>query len=103
LQILGYRLAGKHCTYQWQKYRPEPIGPTAKWQHLVAGIFPTAAFLVLLMCQFTLSVFLFINYHSPQNTWIIFPLIAQPTIPLCLYGGWMVFDYLRLRRLIKLK
>ena len=41
LQILGYRLVGKRCNYEWRKYRPEPIGPTVPLQHFFALIFPT--------------------------------------------------------------
>jgi hypothetical protein len=100
LQLMGYRLAGKQCAYQWRKYRPEPIGPTSRVQHLIAGIFPTAVCCIILALQIFLSLYLFILYYSPQTPWIALFVLVQP-IPFSLYGYLMIFDFLRLRRLLK--
>jgi hypothetical protein len=98
LQIAGYRLAGKRCAWQWRKYRPEPIGPTRRVQHLVAGLFPAAALILIAALQFVLSLYLFFQFY-PQAPWIIIPAAIQPAIPFSLYAYLIIFDVLRLRRL----
>jgi hypothetical protein len=100
LQIVGYRLAGKQCDYQWRRYRPEPIGPTTRTQHFVASVFPTAVCCTVLAGQIILALYLLVRYYSPQTPWLIFVVLVQP-LPFSLYGALMIFDFLRLRRCAK--
>ena len=100
LQLMGYRLVGKQCDYKWRTYRPEPTGPTSRTRHSIALLFPTFVCCVILIFQITLSIYLFRLYFSPQNLWPILVVLVQP-IPFCLYAGWMILDFLRLRRLFK--
>ncbi len=97
LQIVGYRSVGKRCAYQWRRYRPEPVGPTLPLQHFVALLFPTMVCSVILVLQIVCSIYLFTRFYSPQTPWAILLVLAQP-IPFSLYGGWMILDFLRLRR-----
>lgn len=100
LQLLGYRLAGKECCYHWTKYGVQPIGTTSKRQHLWAGIFPTLVCGLILVGQLALAFYLFALYYTPDTPWIILFLVIQP-LPFGLYGYLMIFDFLRVRRLLK--
>lgn len=99
LQIVGYRLVGKRCDYQWRKYRPEPIGPTTLTQHFIALIFPTLVCCAMLVVQIILASYLVVWYYTPQTPWPIFVFLSQ-AFPFCLCGAFMLLDFLRLRRLL---
>lgn len=100
LQLLGYRLAGKQCCYRWMTYGVQPIGPTSKRQHLWAGLFPALVCGLLLAGQLALAFYLFALYYTPDTPWITVFLIIQP-LPFALYGYLMIFDFLRVRRLLR--
>lgn len=99
LQVAGYHLVGKLCNYHWRRYRPEPIGPTTRLQHFIASVFPTVTCCVILILQIVLALRLFGWYYSPQNPWPLFLVLVQP-LPFSLYGYLMIFDFLRLWRLL---
>lgn len=99
LQIVGYRLVGKHCDYRWRKYRPEPIEPATLPQHFIALIFPTIVCFTILAVQVVVASYLVVWYYTPQAPWPVFIFFIQP-IPFCLCGAFMLLDFLRLRRLL---
>jgi hypothetical protein len=99
LQIAGYRLVGKRCDYQWRKHRPEPIGPTTLAQHCIALIFPTLVCCAMLVVQIILASYLVIWYYTPQTPWPVFVFLSQ-AFPFCLYGAFMLLDFVRLRRVL---
>lgn len=99
LQIVGYRLVGKHCDYRWRKYRPEPIEPATLPQHFIALIFPTIVCFTILAVQVVVASYLVVWYYTPQTPWPVFIFFIQP-IPFCLCGAFMLLDFLRLRRLL---
>jgi hypothetical protein len=100
LQLWGYRLAGKQCCYHWTKYGVQPIGPTSKAQHLGAGIFPSLVCGLILVGQLVLAFYLFALYYTPATPWITLFVIIQP-LPIALYGYLIIFDFLRVRRLLR--
>lgn len=100
LHVVGYRLAGKQCDYQWRRYRPEPIGPTTGRQHIIAAVFPTVVCCTVLAGQIILALYLLRWYYSPQTPWLVLVVLVQP-LPFSWYGYLMIFDFLRLRRLLQ--
>lgn len=88
LQIVGYRLVGKRCGYQWRKHRPQPIGPMTPMQHVVALIFPTVVCCTILVVQIALASHLVIWYYTPQTSWPAFVFWGQ-AFPFSLYGAFM--------------
>lgn len=100
LQALGYRLVSKPCNYQWGQYGVQPIGLVTRPQHVFAGLFPTAVCCAILTLQFILSIYLFARYYSPQSPWIVVLIAVQP-VPFSLYAYLMIFDMLRVRRLLR--
>jgi hypothetical protein len=99
LQIVGYRLVGKHCDYQWRKYRPEPIEPATPLQHFIALIFPPIVCFTILAVQVAVASYLVVWCYTPRTPWPVFIFFIQP-IPFCLFGAFMLLDFLRLRRLL---
>ena len=100
LQIAGYRLVGRQCEYQWGTYRPEPVTTTSRFQHAAALLLPPLVCCLVLALQIIVSLYLFARFYTPQNPWPVLFVLVQP-IPFSLYGGWMILDLLRLRRLLK--
>lgn len=100
LQLMGYRLVGKPCHYQWRKYGVKPIGPITPKQRLVGGLFPVAVFWVIVILQAILYVYLHYLFHT-SAPWIpvVFGLLSS--LGLGSYFYLVIFDVLRTWRFLK--
>lgn len=100
LQVAGYRLAGQACHYRWGKYGVKPAGPLTRRQQLVVGCFPAAMFGLILGFQAGLHAGLYALYHA-RVPWV--PLIfgVLPALALGPYFHFVIFDVLRVWRLLK--
>ena len=55
LHIIGFRLVGQRCVYQWGQPHVTPLGSIPAWKRLVGRLFPFAVFLTLLIVFTILS------------------------------------------------
>jgi hypothetical protein len=99
LQLLGYRLAGKQCTYAWGRSMVKPIGPATLKQHLTGLLLPVAVFGLILVLELALATYLLLLYYTIMP-WIIIPLVVGAAIPLGPYFYQVVFDIWRAYHLL---
>lgn len=73
LHIVGFRLVGKRCEYQWGNSYVTPIGPMTRWERLVGRLFPSVVFLLLLISFGILAGFASEQVvHKESFFWFIF-------------------------------
>jgi hypothetical protein len=102
LQVVGYRLVGKRCVYQWGKCGVKPVEPVTRKQYLLGVLFPVAVFWTILIFQAILHAYLYYRYY-PTAFWIPIIFGLLPAIALGPYFHLVVLDMLRVRRLLKNK
>lgn len=99
LHLLGFRLVGKRCRYQWGQGYVTPIGPMSPWQQLIGRLLPfvvfTLAFIVCAVCAG-----LAYNRAGPGGSpgWFIFWLILMQVA--AVYAGTTLVDLRRAYLLI---
>lgn len=100
LQVVGYRLVGQRCKYEWGKSSVKPIEAMTTKQQLVGLLFPVLVFWLFLILGLILCAYIFLLYRF-EMPWIIIPLVIFFTLPLSPYFYQVVFDMWRAYRLLK--
>lgn len=91
LQLIGYRLAGVQCRYEFGSFGVEPRGQATYTQHLVGKFFPTVIIFLGLILQIATGVYLARMYQaSIPFIPLLFVLLSTP--PLALYLHYARFD-----------
>ncbi len=102
LQIMGYRLVGAPCTYQWGQYGVKPKGPITYRRQLTAMLFPLVVYhlimIVAILVTSLLAIFFLFYAHIP---WLFIPLTLLPGLLLGPFFYWVLFDLWKVRRLHK--
>lgn len=57
LHVVGYRLVGQRCDYQWGQPYVTPIGLIPRWKRLVGMLFPFTVFFILVVVLAFLAAF----------------------------------------------
>ncbi len=55
LHVVGYRLAGRRCTYHWGNTYVTPANPMPLWAQLIGTLFPFAVFALIFLVSTVLG------------------------------------------------
>ncbi len=101
LHVLGYRLTGQRCTYQWGNSYVTPNGPMPLWAHLIGDLLPFAVFALLFFVSTVLAGLAY-GQALHNGSYLGFILWTGLAVAAGSYAGTTVDDlrqvYLLLRR-----
>jgi hypothetical protein len=91
LQIIGYRLGGIPCRYEFGVFGVEPLKPTTRSQRLVSKLLPLFILGIGWMMQIGITIYL-ARLYQPTLPFVPLFFVLLSTPPLALYTHYVRFD-----------
>lgn len=91
LHVVGYRLVGKQCSYQWGDFRVTPLGSMTLWERLVGLLFPFGVFSIFCFVSGILSGLAY-SYGLREGSFIWFIFLTGVALISGSYAGTAIGD-----------